>query len=70
MYQIYDPGSQTFANGTYTRAPFPNNLIPQTRIDPISKSIHRVRTTAAESERCRTGAGHFHLHSQQLHLRR
>jgi len=39
MYQVYDPGSQTFANGTYTRAPFPNNQIPQTRIDPVSKSI-------------------------------
>ena len=39
MYQIYDPGSTAFANGSYTRTPFPNNLIPQSRIDPISKSI-------------------------------
>src|ERR1035437_1462933 len=39
MYQIYDPGSQTFANGAYTGAPFPNNQIPQTRIDPVAKSI-------------------------------
>jgi hypothetical protein len=39
MYQIYDPASQTFANGTYTRTAFPNNQIPQSRIDPVSKSI-------------------------------
>jgi len=39
MYQIYDPASTTFVNGSYTRTPFPNNQIPQTRIDPISKSI-------------------------------
>jgi hypothetical protein len=39
MYQIYDPASQIFANGAYTRAPFPNNQIPQTRIDPVAKSI-------------------------------
>src|ERR1035438_2139133 len=39
MYQIYDPSSQTYTNGTYSRSPFPNNLIPQSRIDPVSKSI-------------------------------
>jgi Carboxypeptidase regulatory-like domain len=39
MYQVYDPASQTFANGTYSRLPFPNNQIPQSRIDPIAKSI-------------------------------
>jgi hypothetical protein len=39
MYQVYDPASQTYANGTYSRTPFPNNQIPQSRIDPISKSI-------------------------------
>ena len=39
MYQIYDPGSTTFANGSYSRTPFPNNQIPQSRIDPVSKSI-------------------------------
>ena len=39
MYQVYDPASQTYANGTYSRTPFPNNQIPQSRIDPVSKSI-------------------------------
>jgi hypothetical protein len=39
MYQIYDPASTTLVNGTYTRTAFPNNQIPQNRIDPVSKSI-------------------------------
>jgi hypothetical protein len=39
MYQIYDPSTTTLVNGSYTRTPFPNNQIPQTRIDPVSKSI-------------------------------
>ena len=39
MYQIYDPASTTLVNGSYTRNPFPNNLIPQSRIDPVSQSI-------------------------------
>jgi hypothetical protein len=35
MYQIYDPGTQVAnANGTFTRSPFPNNQIPQSRFDP------------------------------------
>ena len=39
MYQVYDPSSTQLVNGSYVRTPFPNNQIPQTRIDPISKSI-------------------------------
>jgi len=39
LYQIYDPSSTTLQNGSYVRTPFPNNQIPQTRIDPISKAI-------------------------------
>jgi hypothetical protein len=39
MYQIYDPAAQTFANGIYSRNPFPNNQIPRTRIDPVAKAV-------------------------------
>jgi hypothetical protein len=39
MYQVYDPASTTLVAGSYTRTPFANNQIPQSRIDPISKSI-------------------------------
>jgi hypothetical protein len=39
MYQVYDPASQRLVGTSYVRDPFPNNQIPQNRIDPISKSI-------------------------------
>ena len=39
QYQIYDPGTTNLVNGSYTRTPFPNNQIPQSRIDPVSQSI-------------------------------
>ncbi len=39
MYQIYDPATTTLVNGSYVRTPFPNNQIPQSRIDPISQEI-------------------------------
>lgn len=40
QYQIYDPLSQTLgANGTYTRTPFPNNVIQPSRIDPVVRPI-------------------------------
>ncbi len=34
---IYDPQTTSCTNGVCTRQPFPNNIIPQERISPISK---------------------------------
>lgn len=40
QYQIYDPlTTQPAANGRYTRAPFPGNVVPSDRIDPVAKAI-------------------------------
>ena len=40
QYQIYDPLMQTLnATGTYSRAPFANNIIAPSRIDPTVKPI-------------------------------
>ena len=39
LYQVYDPATTTLVNGSYVRTPFPNNQIPQSRIDPISQEI-------------------------------
>jgi len=41
LYQIYDPSTQTLNPGTgaYTRSPFPNNLIPETKFDPVAAAI-------------------------------
>jgi len=40
QYQIYDPATiRPAANGRFTADPFPNNIIPANRIDPIAKKI-------------------------------
>ncbi len=36
---IYDPNTGQNVNGTFTRSPFPGNMIPANRINPISKAI-------------------------------
>jgi hypothetical protein len=37
--QIYDPLSTQSVNGAIVRDPFPGNIIPQSRWDPVSKNI-------------------------------
>jgi hypothetical protein len=40
QYQIYDPATITPApNGRFSRQPFPNNIIPASRIDPVASRI-------------------------------
>jgi hypothetical protein len=40
QYQIYDPSTiQPAANGRYSIRPFPGNIIPANRIDPIARNI-------------------------------
>lgn len=36
---IYDPYSVTSASGTPTRTPFPGNMIPQNRQDPVARNM-------------------------------
>ena len=36
---IYDPATGQTVNGNFTRQPFPNNIIPANRINPIAKNI-------------------------------
>jgi hypothetical protein len=39
-YQIYDPMTTVaLANGRFQRQPFPNNVIPQNRLDPVALNI-------------------------------
>jgi len=48
MYQIYDPGTQRLVNGSYVRDPFPGNIIPQARFDPVVVPIlNYVKTILA-----------------------
>ncbi len=37
--QIYDPNTARLVNGVVTRDPFPGNMIPQDRINPIARSV-------------------------------
>ncbi len=39
-YQVYDPATiKAASNGTFTRDPFPGNIIPASRLDPVGKAI-------------------------------
>jgi hypothetical protein len=37
--QIFDPASTTTVNGSVVRTPFPNNIIPASRLDPIAHNV-------------------------------
>jgi len=39
LFQVYDPGTQRTVNGAFVRDPFPGNLIPKNRIDPVAVPI-------------------------------
>jgi len=39
-YQVYDPATTAVApGGRFSRQPFPNNIIPQVRLDPVAQNI-------------------------------
>ena len=39
---IYDPATNAVVNGQTLRTPFPNNVIPQSRIDPVAAKIQAL----------------------------
>ena len=39
LITVYDPSTTKSVNGTYVRTPFPNNVIPAARINPIAQKI-------------------------------
>jgi hypothetical protein len=52
LYQVYDPGTQVqSATGTYTRSPFPGNIIPQNRIDPTVVPILKYLSNLLQPNR-------------------
>ncbi len=40
--QIYDPYTTRLVNGQNVRTPFPNNMIPLTRMDPVAVAIQKL----------------------------
>jgi hypothetical protein len=39
LITIYDPATGRNVNGVWTRDPFPGNIIPQNRIDPVARQL-------------------------------
>jgi hypothetical protein len=39
---IYDPNTSRVVNGQVVRDPFPNNIIPQNRFDPVAKNVQAL----------------------------
>src|ERR1019366_9417706 len=39
---VYDPASTYTLSGHCLRNPFPGNIIPQTRLDPVAVAIHKL----------------------------
>jgi hypothetical protein len=49
--QIFDPASTfTDANGRLTRSPFPNNMIPTSRLDPVALKIQALIPAATGAQ--------------------
>jgi hypothetical protein len=48
-YVIYDPASNFTFNGQTLRNPFPGNIIPQSRIDPVAAKVQALIPTPTNS---------------------
>ena len=42
LNQVFDPNTQRTVNGSQVRSPFPNNMIPVTRMDPTAAIIQNM----------------------------
>ena len=47
---IYDPNTTQTVNGRVIRTPFPNNVLPQSRIDPVSAKIQQMIPAAVNTQ--------------------
>jgi hypothetical protein len=60
-YTIYDPATRTGPNssGRYTQTPFPNNIIPKARFDPVGAAILSYYPTTEKSPGDAVGLGNY-----------
>jgi hypothetical protein len=57
---IYDPlTTRQLPNGSYTRDPFPGNMIPANRMSTVAKNIQAYFPTATEQRSAANGIGNF-----------
>ncbi len=56
---IYDPFSTTLVNGQYVRTPFPNNTIPNTRLDKVAQNLINFYPAPNRPGNALTGANNY-----------
>src|SRR5688572_16815823 len=57
--QIFDPATARLVNGVVTRDPFPGNIIPTTRINPIANSVLSYMPAANQAGLADTSSNFF-----------
>ena len=66
-YQIYDPKTTVAGpNGTFTRSPFPNNIIPADRLDPVAVAILKAWPLPNQSTSNKELRNNFFLNSRAI----
>ncbi len=66
-YQIYDPKSTVAgANGLFTRTPFPGNIIPPSRLDPVAVAMMRAWPQPNQATTNREFRNNFFLNSKAI----
>ncbi|MDZ4797928.1 MAG: TonB-dependent receptor [Bryobacteraceae bacterium] len=58
---IYDPATTRQVGGTFVRDPFPGNVIPQNRFDPVARSVVKLFPAPNTTGDTVTGANNFAL---------
>jgi hypothetical protein len=60
QFQIYDPTTRVaVAGGRFQQSPFPNNMIPANRFDPVGKAILSYYPTTEKSQGDAVGLGNY-----------
>lgn len=66
-YQVYDPKSTVAgANGVFTRTPFPGNIIPPSRLDPVAVNIMKAWPAPNQATTNREFRNNFFLNSKAI----
>jgi hypothetical protein len=65
LITIYDPATSRIVNGTPTRTPFPGNIIPQDRINPIALNVLKYYPAPTGPGSSVTGLFNYQYHSSR-----
>lgn len=67
--QIFDPTTTQLINGRYIRTPFPNNVIPPDRLNPIAKAVAANYPAPNRPGNALTSRQNFYFRDQQKYSR-